>query len=187
MRQTQEIEALLCTSPAALSVSDFICRSSPHAREVLSLNKFFKLKQRALHAFGEARRVMKFRALCESESSLSSDAMLDLGKLMNESHDSCRHLYECSCEELDAIQSQALKLGALGCRLTGAGWGGMTVSLVRRCHVNQFVAQMKAFYLDEYCAEKLSSSYSEETPLVLKTELCCGASAFSLPTFVPSP
>jgi len=47
-----------------------------------------------------------------------------------ESHESCRRLYECSTPELDTIVAAARRAGALGARLTGAGWGGSVLVLL---------------------------------------------------------
>lgn len=78
----------------------------------------------------EARRVLKFKNICDSKINDDSKAIL-LGKLMNQSQKSCKELYECSSENIDRLTSICTKNGALGSRLTGAGWGGCTVSLIK--------------------------------------------------------
>jgi galactokinase len=97
----------------------------------------FKLRQRALHVFSEALRVLQFLYILESPASLDADSGSSteafnkkLGDLMNETQDSCRDLYECSCPEIDRLCLIARKAGSYGSRLTGAGWGGCSVHLV---------------------------------------------------------
>ena len=63
---------------------------------------------------------------------------------MTASQDSCRDQYQCSCDELDALVAACLAAGALGSRLTGAGWGGCTVSLVRDEDLDAFLASVTA-------------------------------------------
>jgi galactokinase len=93
----------------------------------------FKLRQRALHVFSESLRVLQFLTVLQSNSSDSSSTEAfnkRLGDLMNETQDSCRDVYECSCPELDELCTIARKAGSYGSRLTGAGWGGCSVHLV---------------------------------------------------------
>jgi galactokinase len=94
----------------------------------------FMLRQRALHVFSEAMRVHKFKALLSSppsESNGGSETLLkNLGALMNETQDSCRDVFDCSCPEIDELCSLARAAGSYGSRLTGAGWGGCSVHLV---------------------------------------------------------
>ncbi|XP_072290817.1 N-acetylgalactosamine kinase [Eucyclogobius newberryi] len=117
--------------------------------ELLSANTqnvtHFKLHQRAKHVYSEASRVLQFKRVCDSEP---AGALTLLGDLMNQSHSSCRDLYECSCPELDQLVQLCLKSGAVGARLTGAGWGGCAVSMVPVEKVDGFLkAVRKGFYL----------------------------------------
>ncbi|KUJ07480.1 Galactokinase [Mollisia scopiformis] len=95
----------------------------------------FKLRERALHVYSEALRVLQFLSLLESPSSHISGSNTEaynqkLGDLMNQTQDSCRDVYECSCPEIDQLCAIARKAGSYGSRLTGAGWGGCSVHLV---------------------------------------------------------
>lgn len=68
---------------------------------------------------------------------------------MDESHVSCRDLYDCSSEKLDILVSLCKKNGAIGSRLTGAGWGGCTVSMVNSKDADNFIKIIKnEFYSD---------------------------------------
>ncbi|PPQ92591.1 hypothetical protein CVT25_007283 [Psilocybe cyanescens] len=111
---------------------------------------YFQLYKRAKHVFSEARRVLQFRRTC-LEAAVSSDAndtfyIESLGRLMNDSQTSCSKSFECSCPELDELTRLAREAGAYGSRLTGAGWGGCTVSLVPEDKVDQFIQKIKHTY-----------------------------------------
>ncbi|OTF77050.1 hypothetical protein BLA29_002914 [Euroglyphus maynei] len=93
----------------------------------------FKLYQRAKHVYEEAYRVQEFRRICDTTKDVEH-----LGQLMIESHESCRDLYECSSPQLDELVALALENGAIGSRLTGAGWGGCTISLVYEENAQEF-------------------------------------------------
>ncbi|ODA77232.1 hypothetical protein RJ55_06859 [Drechmeria coniospora] len=127
----------------------------------------FKLRQRALHVFTEALRVLQFLARLErpSDGGPVDAAVLghDLGRLMNETQESCRSLFECSCPELDQICTIARAAGAWGSRLTGAGWGGCSVHLVPA----DKVADVKAALETDYYAGKGLTEEQRERAVVV--------------------
>ena len=82
------------------------------------------LRSRALHVIGETARA-RFGAQLLARGHLKR-----FGELLYESHESCRRLYDCSTPELDTIVAAARRAGALGARLTGAGWGGAVLVLL---------------------------------------------------------
>ena len=105
--------------------------------------KQFELKKRATHVYSESLRVIQFKMATEN----SSVTMEELGRLMSESHSSCRDLYECSCPELDELAVLCEKSGSYGTRLTGAGWGGCAISLVSKDNIDDFMQRVsEAFY-----------------------------------------
>ncbi|KAF5374451.1 hypothetical protein D9615_009120 [Tricholomella constricta] len=108
----------------------------------------FQLYKRAKHVYAEALRVLQFRQTCldVAASSGSSTALESLGRLMNESQTSCAELFQCSCPELNELTQLARNAGAYGSRLTGAGWGGCTVSLVAEDKVQSFIDQIRDTY-----------------------------------------
>ncbi|XP_069844499.1 N-acetylgalactosamine kinase isoform X3 [Dipodomys merriami] len=112
---------------------------TPNTQDVL----VFKLYQRAKHVYSEAARVLRFKAICEEAP---DNTVQLLGELMNQSHGSCRDLYECSCSELDQLVDICRKFGAQGSRLTGAGWGGCTVSIVPADKLPDFLANVQDAY-----------------------------------------
>jgi galactokinase len=136
------LSGLLSCEEAELVASFFPDRAA-QAAAVLADNASFKIWQRALHVFEEALRVMGFAG---SVAAGGTPDGAELARLMDASHESCKTLFECSCEELDALVACCKSAGALGARLTGAGWGGCVVSAVREGEEEEFIARVKKSY-----------------------------------------
>ncbi|MFC3343461.1 galactokinase [Paenibacillus abyssi] len=98
-------------------------------------------RNRARHVVEEIQRVVR------SVEALKQDDLEMFGRLMNDSHDSLRDLYEVTGAELDAMVAAARKVpGVLGSRMTGAGFGGCTVSLVHEDSVDRFIDEVGREY-----------------------------------------
>ncbi|AGC69246.1 galactokinase GalK [Thermoclostridium stercorarium subsp. stercorarium DSM 8532] len=99
------------------------------------------IKKRVKHVVYENQRVL------ESVKALKNNDLTAFGKLMNESHDSLRDLYEVTGNELDTLVNEARKInGVLGSRMTGAGFGGCTVSLVHKDSITEFIDKVGEAY-----------------------------------------
>lgn len=112
------------------------------------------VRRRARHVIEEIDRVLR------SMTVLEQDDLAAFGLLMNASHDSLRDLYEVTGAELDAMVEAARQVpGVLGSRMTGAGFGGCTVSLVHEDSIGQF-------------REQVGRKYNEATGLTADFYVC---------------
>ncbi|MFH1161529.1 MAG: galactokinase [bacterium] len=99
------------------------------------------IRRRARHVLSENQRVLN------SVSCLWNHDILQFGALMNASHESLKENYEVTGIELDTLVEEAQKInGVLGARMTGAGFGGCTVNLVKNETVDHFMDQVGRNY-----------------------------------------
>lgn len=99
---------------------------------------------RVTHVINEDDRVLRsIKALTDGDTPL-------FGKLMTESHVSLRDLYEVTGDELDTLAAEAWKIpGVLGSRMTGAGFGGSTVSIIKEEAVDEFKEKVGKNYTEK--------------------------------------
>lgn len=98
-------------------------------------------KKRAKHAVYENQRTIR------AVEALKDNNLKEFGELMNASHVSLRDDYEVSCEEIDVLVEEAWKVeGVIGSRITGGGFGGCTVSIVKDEAVEIFKEKVGAAY-----------------------------------------
>lgn len=101
------------------------------------------VRKRAKHAVYENQRTLK------AVKALENNDLLLLGKLMSESHISLRDDYEVTGKELDTLVSLAWEMpGVIGARMTGAGFGGCTVSIVKEENVQYFIDTITEKYTE---------------------------------------
>ena len=91
-------------------------------------------QKRAKHAVYENQRTIK------AVEALKNNDIETFGQLMNASHESLKNDYEVSCEEVDVLVELAQSIpGVLGSRITGGGFGGCTVSIVKNDVIDKFI------------------------------------------------
>lgn len=99
-------------------------------------------QKRARHAVYENQRTIR------AVEALKENRIEEFGKLMNESHRSLRDDYEVSCKEIDILVDLAWETeGVIGSRITGGGFGGCTVSIVKNEAVDGFIKNIGEQYL----------------------------------------
>ena len=112
--------------------------------ELDALEQYIKdpvVRKRAKHVITENDRVL------EAVKVLKANNLERFGELMNQSHDSLKDDYEVTGAELDTLVYEGRKLkGVIGTRMTGAGFGGCTVSIVRKEYVSEFIAKLSEAY-----------------------------------------
>lgn len=143
--ECEQAVAILREKAAGLGELKVLAELTPDLYiEVESLIANEVIRRRAKHVVEENARVL------QSVELLSQGDLVGFGKLMVQSHESLRHLYEVSCHELDVIVDTALTIpGVLGSRMTGAGFGGCTVSLVHEDHIEEFIDRVGAAYKEQ--------------------------------------
>ena len=101
--------------------------------------------KRAKHVVSENKRTQ------ECKTALRMGLWDRVGELMNASHQSLRDDYEVSCEEVDFLVDVAQKNEHVyGSRMTGGGFGGCTVSLVKKDAVNSVIEELKSAYKEKF-------------------------------------
>ena len=137
-KATELIETLAANAPARVGVdlkeaaqiigvphSALVAelRGEGATRIVLESKRPLEILKRARHVLSETERVIR------AADALEGGRLVEMGELMNASHRSLADDFECSTARLDAIVECARRGGALGARLTGAGFGGSIVAL----------------------------------------------------------
>lgn len=114
------------------------------------------VRKRIKHVVYECDRVTR------SAEALKNGDLETFGKYMNASHESLQYNYEVTCPELDFLADTAQAMdGVLGSRMTGAGFGGCTVSIMKEDAVERYIAEAGRAYAEKFGHE--ASFYVTET------------------------
>jgi len=112
------------------------------------------IRKRILHVIKENERTI------EASNCLINGNIERVGNLLNESHISLRDLYEVSCDEVEIMRDETLRIeGVIGTRITGGGFGGCLISLIHKDFIEEFV-------------KKVGKNYEEKTGIKPEFHIC---------------
>lgn len=135
------LEILKKVIPEATCLRDVSCQDFEKYKYMLTDDV---IRRRVEHVVYENQRVL------ESVKALKEGNLVLFGELLNQSHNSLRDLYEVTGIELDTLVEEARKQkGVLGSRMTGAGFGGCTVSLVENGRIDEFIKSVGKAYKEK--------------------------------------
>ncbi|MBU1141138.1 MAG: galactokinase [Firmicutes bacterium] len=120
----------------------YLCELSPN--DLPGVRKLIHndiLYLRAKHAITEQARTK------ESKLALSDNDVIKFAKLLNQSHESLKNDFDVTGMHLDTLVETALAHGAIGARVTGAGFGGCAVALVENKNIERMKIKVKEIYL----------------------------------------
>ena len=138
----QEVETALKLIQMKLDVS---CLAEVTPKQFAEVRYLLSgvVEKRAEHVVMECDRVNR------AVAALKAGDLVELGQLLNESHYSLRDLYEVTGKELDTLSALARKESdCLGSRMIGAGFGGCTISIVKKTAVEGFIRRVGKAYHD---------------------------------------
>ncbi len=125
--------------------ADFLCQLTMKQFDTVSQYLTGDVLKRARHAVRENENVR------EAITALKAGDMIRFGQLMNASHATLRDDYEVTCPESDFLAENAQSFpGVLGSRMTGAGFGGCTVTLIDENQVGAFIETIGKAYGDHF-------------------------------------
>ncbi|MDM5224864.1 galactokinase [Cytobacillus sp. NJ13] len=139
-----ECELALADLQTVLSVNSLGEVSVREFEAYKTLIKSDTFRKRAKHAVYENDRTK------QAVQKMKNGDMAGLGLLMNQSHLSLRDDYEVSSKELDLLVEAAWKEGAIGARMTGAGFGGCTINIIEKQNVNSFKENVGGIYYENF-------------------------------------
>ena len=151
LKQKLDVENLCAVSPAEFQLNRHLIMDPV-------------LQKRALHVVSENARVK------DAAIALQTGDMETFGKLMYASHQSLKELYEVSGKELDTIVEFCKSYAdCIGARMTGAGFGGCAIALVKKNNVEDFTSGLLAHYQNEigYAAEVFASEAEDGVRVVI--------------------